>query len=61
MNWVCFSQLYRKKSLVEKSGTCKGGRKSKQRYTTVFFVAANGSKISEPYITKMFKENLGQN
>ena len=48
-------------SLAEKSGRYKGGKTSKQRYTTVFFVAANGSKISEPQITKMFKEHSGQN
>ena len=35
-------------SLAEKSGRCQGCKTSNQRYTTVFFVAANASKISEP-------------
>ena len=28
--------------------SCKGGKKSKQRFKAAFFVAADGSKVSEP-------------
>ena len=38
------------KGLFEKSRRCKWGKKSKKRLITAFFVAANGSKISEPVI-----------
>ena len=34
------------KGLVQKSRSCKGGRKSKQRFTAVFFVGVDGSKVS---------------
>ena len=38
------------KGLIEKSRRCKGGKKSKQRLTAAFFVASDGSKISEPVV-----------
>ena len=47
MNWVCFSKLYRQKDLVQKSRRCKGSKKSKYRLTATFFVATDGSKISD--------------
>ena len=34
------------KGLVQKSRNCKGGKKSKQRFTAVFFVGVDGSKVS---------------
>ena len=36
--------------LVEESRRCKGGKKSKQRLAAAFFLAADGSKISEPVV-----------
>ena len=44
---VLFFKALPKKDLVEKLKRCKGGRKSKQRLTATFFVAADGSKIVE--------------
>ena len=38
------------KGLVEKSRRCKGDKKFKKRLTAAFFVASDGSKISEPVI-----------
>ena len=37
-----------RKDLVQKLKSCKGGKKSKQRFPVAFFVAADGSKVSEP-------------
>ena len=45
-----FFKALPEKVFVEKSRRCKGGKKSKQRLTTTFFVAADGSKISEPVV-----------
>ena len=44
---VLFFKALPKKDLAEKLRICKGGRKSKQRLTATFFVAANGSKNVE--------------
>ena len=38
------------KGLVKKWRRCKGSKKSKQRLTAAFFVAADGSKISAPVV-----------
>ena len=46
--WVCFSKLYWEKVLLKNQE--KGGKKSKQSLTAAFFVAADGSKISEPVV-----------
>ena len=45
-----FLKALPEKVFVEKSRRCKGGKKSKQRLTATFFVAADGSKISEPVV-----------
>ena len=45
-----FFKALPEKGLVEKSRRCKGGKKSKQLLTADFFVAADGSKISEPVV-----------
>ena len=45
-----FFKALTEKGLVEKSRGCKGGKKSKQSLTAAFFVAADGSKISEPVV-----------
>ena len=42
-----FFKALPKKGLAENSRRCKGGKKSKQSLTAAFFVATNGSKISE--------------
>ena len=39
------------KGLVQKSRSCKGSKKSKQRFTAAFFVAPDGSKVSQPVVT----------
>ena len=41
-----FFKALSEKGLVEKSRSCKGGKKSKQRLITAFFVVADVSKIS---------------
>ena len=46
MNWVCFSRLYRKKTLL-KNRDVKGVKSLGNFLQQPFFVAANGSKISE--------------
>ena len=35
------------KTLAERPRKCKGGQKPKQRLTTTFFVASDGSKVGE--------------
>ena len=45
-----FFKALSEKGLVEKSRRCKRGKKSKQRLKQLFFVAADGSKISEPVL-----------
>ena len=45
-----FFKALAEKGLLEKSRRCKGGKKSKQLLTADFFVAADGSKISEPVV-----------
>ena len=45
-----FFKALLEKDLVEKPRRCKRGKKSKQRLTAAFFVAADGSKISEPVV-----------
>ena len=40
------------KGLVRKSGSCKGDKNSKQCFPAAFFVAADGSKVSEPVVVK---------
>ena len=45
-----FFKALPEKGLVEKSRRWKGGKKSKQRLTAAFFVAADGFKISEPFV-----------
>ena len=45
-----FFKALSEKGLVKKSRSCKGGEKSKQRFTAAFFVAADHSKVSEPVI-----------
>ena len=49
-----FFKALPEKGLIEKSRRCKGGKKSKQRLTAAFFVAADGSKISEPVVIWKF-------
>ena len=49
-----FFKAVPEKGLVEKLRRCKGGKKSKQRLTVAFFVAADGSKISEPVVIWKF-------
>ena len=45
-----FFKALPEKGLVQKSKKCKGGKKSKQRFTAAFFLAANGSKVSQPIV-----------
>ena len=45
-----FFKALPEKGLVQKSKKCKGGKKSKQRFTAVFFVAADGSIVSQPIV-----------
>ena len=45
-----FFKALPKKGLAENLRRCKGGKKSKQSLTAAFFVATNGSKISEPAV-----------
>ena len=45
-----FFKALPEKGLVQKSKKCKGGKKSKQRFTAAFFVAADGSKVSQPIV-----------
>ena len=45
-----FFKALPEKGLVDKSRNCRGGKKSKQRLTVAFFVAADGSKISGPVV-----------
>ena len=47
---VLFFKVLPEKGLVKKSRRCKGSKNSKQRLTAAFFVAADGSKISEPVV-----------
>ena len=42
-----FVKTLPEKGLVQKSRSCKGGKKSKERFTAALFVAADGSKVSE--------------
>ena len=49
--WTGFVfQTLPEKGLVEKFRRCKGGRKFKKRLTGAFFLAADGSKISEQVV-----------
>ena len=41
---------FSEKGLVQKSTSCKGSKKSKQRFTTAFFVAPDCSKVPEPVV-----------
>ena len=45
-----FFKALPEKGFVQKSKKCKGGKKSKQRFTAAFFVAADGSKVSQPIV-----------
>ena len=45
-----FFEALPEKGLAQKSKKCKGGKKSKQRFTAAFFVAADGSKVSQPIV-----------
>ena len=45
-----FFKALTEKGLVQKLRRCKWGKKSKQRLIATFFVAADGSKISEPVV-----------
>ena len=45
-----FFKALPEKGLVQKSKKCKGGKKSKQRFTAAFFVAADSSKVSQPIV-----------
>ena len=45
-----FFKAFPEKDLVEKLRRCKEGKKSKERLTAAFFVAADGSNISEPVV-----------
>ena len=45
-----FFKALPQRGLVQKSRSCKGGKNSKQRFTAAFFVAADGSKVSEPVV-----------
>ena len=52
--WMNQNQIYFKalteKGLVQKTNGCNGGKKSKVRLTVAFFVAADGSFVSEPVV-----------
>ena len=45
-----FFKALPEKGLVQKSKKCNGGKKSKQRFTAAFFVAADGSKVSQAIV-----------
>ena len=43
------------KSHVQKSRSCKGGKKAEQSLTAALFIAADGSKVSEPVVVWKIK------
>ena len=49
-----FFKALSEKTLAKKLRSCKDGKKSKQRFTAAFFVAADGSKVSEPVSQLLF-------
>ena len=50
MDQLGFFKALPEKGLVQKLKTCKGGKKSKQRFTAAFFAAADGSNVSQPIV-----------
>ena len=51
MDELClFFKALPEKGLVQKSKSCKGDKKSKQRLTVALFVAAVGLKVSQPIV-----------
>ena len=50
-----FFKALPEKGFVQKSRRCKACKKSKQCLTAAFFVAADGSKISEPVVIRKSK------
>ena len=46
----CFFKALHTKGLAQKGKKSKGGKKSKQRITVVFFVSADGEKVGKPIV-----------
>lgn len=53
-----FFKVLPKKVMIQKSKSCKGDTKSKQRQAVVDFVITDGSKVSEPVV--IWKSNFAR-
>ena len=55
MNWDYTLKLCQKRAMFKGGKSCKGGKKAEQSLTAALFIAADGSKVSEPVVVWKIK------